>query len=762
MNKVKGISIVLFGVLAFGFLVSCARTPEQKRDRHLAAGEKLLIRKDYGRAMLEFRNAVQAMPQDAESYYQLGLAFLGAQRFHEAIENFQFALSLNAKHLGAQMELARLMASTSDPELLENAETRLMSLLQSSPGDTEALNTLALTELKLRKTDAAIHYLEQTANASPASLYTALLLAQTKLARQDYKGAEEALKNACQKNPGSTDALVILGYFYFSLNKAAEAEQQFTKALQINPASAPALLELGKLQSSLGRKQEAEQTFRRLSSLPEKGNKEVLAVYLFQEGRKNEAIREFERLVKADPADVSLRTHLVAAYQGAGRLDDAQRVLSAALKKNAKDLDARLQRAELLMAAGKYDQAEVDLNAVLHLKPDSAELHYILAKLHHARGSILVERQELAETVRLNPNLLQPRIDLAQLLLRTNAAKSALGVLSEAPPSQQNTLAVIIQRNWGLWATGEMAEMRKGIDQGLAQSRVPDLLIQDGLYKLRQGNPTGARASLNEALQLDPRDLRALDAIRQSYFAQKQAGLAVQTVQEFAARFPQSAAAQEFLGKTLAMNGQMAAARTAFMAAKAADPADVAADTAADMALVQLDAAEGKWADAEAKLKATVVAQPKNVLPKVWLGHIEAIRGEQADAVKTYQEVLGIDPNRAAALNDLAYLLADSGSRSDEALKYAERALEISPEDPDYSDTLGWVLYNRGIYARAVGYIENAANRGPNPIWKYHLAMAYAKAGNLSKARAIYNIALKTAPNVPEAKDAGRVLNLKP
>jgi hypothetical protein len=40
--------------------------------------------------------------------------------------------------------------------------------------------------------------------------------------------------------------------------------------------------------------------------------------------------------------------------------------------------------------------------------------------------------------------------------------------------------------------------------------------------------------------------------------------------------------------------------------------------------------------------------------------------------------------------------------------------------------------------------------------------MAYAKAGNLSKARAIYDIALKSAPSVPEAKDAGKVLNLKP
>jgi len=43
-------------------------------------------------------------------------------------------------------------------------------------------------------------------------------------------------------------------------------------------------------------------------------------------------------------------------------------------------------------------------------------------------------------------------------------------------------------------------------------------------------------------------------------------------------------------------------------------------------------------------------------------------------------------------------------------------------------------------------------------LWKYHLAMAYAKAGNLSRARATLQVALKQNPNLAEAKTAQDVL----
>jgi tetratricopeptide (TPR) repeat protein len=65
-----------------------------------------------------------------------------------------------------------------------------------------------------------------------------------------------------------------------------------------------------------------------------------------------------------------------------GRQGDARKVIDGALKKNAKNIEALRQRAELLALQGKYTEAESDLNQVLRPDPQSAETHYLLAKMH--------------------------------------------------------------------------------------------------------------------------------------------------------------------------------------------------------------------------------------------------------------------------------------------------------------------------------------------------------------------------------------------
>jgi len=58
-----------------------------------------------------------------------------------------------------------------------------------------------------------------------------------------------------------------------------------------------------------------------------------------------------------------------------------------------------------------------------------------------------------------------------------------------------------------------------------------------------------------------------------------------------------------------------------------------------------------------------------------------------------------------------------------------------------------------------VKYLEQADAKAQNAVWKYHLAMAYAKAGDTRRGRLVLNAALKVNPNVPEAKAAIALLN---
>ena len=66
------------------------------------------------------------------------------------------------------------------------------------------------------------------------------------------------------------------------------------------------------------------------------------------------------------------------------------------------------------------------------------------------------------------------------------------------------------------------------------------------------------------------------------------------------------------------------------------------------------------------------------------------------------------NPDNAPALNYLGYTWAEQGIRLDEAESLILRALEISPNDGYYIDSLGWVYYQRGEYEEAIEQLERA------------------------------------------------------
>ena len=104
--------------------------------------------------------------------------------------------------------------------------------------------------------------------------------------------------------------------------------------------------------------------------------------------------------------------------------------------------------------------------------------------------------------------------------------------------------------------------------------------------------------------------------------------------------------------------------------------------------------------------------------------------------------------------SNLAYDLAEYRNQSDEALKYAQKAAELAPDAPAVENTLGWVLYRKGLYSLALPHLEKAADKEPSARRKCHLAMAYLKMGDQDRAQKNLNAALKLDPSVPEIRTA--------
>ena len=114
-------------------------------------------------------------------------------------------------------------------------------------------------------------------------------------------------------------------------------------------------------------------------------------------------------------------------------------------------------------------------------------------------------------------------------------------------------------------------------------------------------------------------------------------------------------------------------------------------------------------------------------------------------------------PANVVALNNLAYLLGAQTGQFDEALKYAQQVKELAPDNKGVDDTIGWIMYRKGLYRSAVKYLESAAEGPPDPVVRYHLGMAYVKLGD-KRGEATLRAALKSAPELPEARMAQQLL----
>ncbi len=117
------------------------------------------------------------------------------------------------------------------------------------------------------------------------------------------------------------------------------------------------------------------------------------------------------------------------------------------------------------------------------------------------------------------------------------------------------------------------------------------------------------------------------------------------------------------------------------------------------------------------------------------------------EAVTTFQDLISLNPNSDQALNYLGYMLADNGQQLQYALDLIERAIEISPNNGAYIDSYAWVHFKLGNYKLALAELEKAALIISNDAVIFeHLGDVHRKLGQDDKAHEQYQKALELNP----------------
>jgi Tfp pilus assembly protein PilF len=149
---------------------------------------------------------------------------------------------------------------------------------------------------------------------------------------------------------------------------------------------------------------------------------------------------------------------------------------------------------------------------------------------------------------------------------------------------------------------------------------------------------------------------------------------------------------------------------------------------------------------ARQRLLGLVAADPKNISVLITLGIWAAEAGDREEAIRRYRAALAVDGSNAMVLNNLAYTLA--ASDPDGALKYAQQAVELAPDNAMLADTLGWIYYQKAIYGTAVTYLQRAVAKEPTPRRQFHLAMSYLKSGQRDQGEKMLQSALRQDPKL--------------
>ena len=709
-------------VFALAPLLSCKRSPQAMEARYMKRGQALLAMKDYGRALLEFRNAAQAMPKDAEPLYQIGIAWMAAGSGDDALIALVKAGELAPARTDIQIKLAELLTASRRKNLVEQARIKLQSILKTAPDDQEANDTLAKADLLLGNTEDAANRLEEELKKYPKDLQSTIELARLKLRQHDVKSAEALFKKAVESAPESSEAAASFGQFYMITGDSPKAEQYIKKALAINPKNASALLSLGAIEIVGNRMEEADRTYKRISELGGKYS-QLHGVFLYQSGKLDAALAEFQRQFRDAPGDRVARTRVFLTNIAMKRFADADKILTDALKRNPRDTEALMERSALKLQRGKVEEAKADLNQLLSLNRNSAMVHFRLALVAGQEGLAMTEEQQLNETLRLNAGFLPARLALARTYLARNQAREALELVGHAPSDQAKRPQTIIERNWALLALGRTQDLRNSLDSALQGGRSPELVLQDALLRLQQRDYEGSRVEGEELMKNNPGNARAAYLVVETYSKQKQLPKGIAWLRAVAAANPKVPALEHVLGQWYMQTDNRSEARRSFEAAVGVDSRYLPSL----LALADNDVLDGQLDSARQRLKVALGMEAKNVSALLMLVGVEERSGNRAAAIENCQSILQIDSSNLVALNNIAYDMAFENP--DQALQFAQRAVEVAPKNPTVQDTLGWVYYRKGMYGEAAQQIKSAMSTQASPQFQFHLGMCYLKLG---------------------------------
>lgn len=533
-----------------------------------------------------------------------------------------------------------------------------------------------------------------------------------------------------------------------------------------DPASAPvAIIDAGKAADGQG---EAGISGQGEADISGQGEAGISGSYLSSQfsrstGDINSATRYLQSVYKQNPNNMDLANQLMGLYLLGGDVDKAMEIASAIAKNNDKEPIAALMLAlraiknnDAPSASRILDKISEDEGGQLWLPLISAwldvEQHKLLKPLMMEELSAEVGRAAPIVSYHLAlinaragftdvaaGNFKQSIIDPARPPSRVMEMLLRFYKKNNSPPVLKPLVKAYREANPG--APKAMPMAINNMQDGAAE-----VLLTMGSIMLTADVVQDATLYLQLALYLKPDMEIAIITLAQAYSELQQYGIANELLEKISPESSLYNIAQLYTAVNFGYLKKTDEALVKLDGLIAASPDSLEAY----MAKGDLLRSQGRFSDAVAVYKAAV-GRLKEVKAQHWpiffaIGTCFDKQGNWADAEKNLKRSLELSPNQPDVLNYLGYSLLIRGEKFSQAKELIEKAIKKRPSDPQIMDSMGLVLYMSGDYKQSVIYLERAVSLLPADVTvNDHLGDVYWRLGRKTEARFQWNRALTYA-----------------